>query len=48
MKRDWVRGGMVQSARANDEAAQMTKLRIGFMPEFLIKALEPAKRIVRL
>ena len=42
MTQDWVRGGMVQSARA------MTKLRTGFMPEFLIKALEPAKRIVRL
>lgn len=41
MTQDWVRGGMVQSACA------MTKLRTGFMPEFPIKALEPAKRIVR-
>lgn len=37
----WVRGGMVQPARA------MAKPPIGFMPEFLAEALEPEKRIVR-
>ncbi|WP_139652073.1 TetR/AcrR family transcriptional regulator C-terminal domain-containing protein [Raoultibacter phocaeensis] len=39
MTRDWVRGGMMQPART------MTKLFIGFMPQFLIEALEPAKRL---